>query len=243
MSDVDLATFCCKKDVDRLYAPGRLEKLVSSNRHRFQRLIIIHQQVEAPRKLSDVEGVPVTQLELDDPRRQALFFIQDEEDVRLADDHCGEGHHHVWFRHLANHLLAAEASGAEYMVFMDCDCYIRDSQGPRSWVADGIEVLNKYPEVLYVCPNWGQGAGESVKEYPECHLHKTTSQQVILIQRKTLLELDWGAKWTWDMPKAPGEPDAWFYWVLEGRLWRHMRDHDMFRASLKKHRWWHDGWH
>lgn len=245
---VDLATFCCAKDVERLHEPDNLIRLTRSSKYPFRQVLIVYQQVPIPKwheldgVVNKVAGFPLKQLELADPREVVLRYVKNAEEIAYADETYGWKHHHPWIGHSANHIFAAENSDAEYMAFFDADCYIKDTVD-KSWIEEAIEVLEKYPEVLFVCPNWGQGRGESNRHVEEGNFHMTTSQQVIFMRRKDLLNLDWDAKWMPGMPKAPGAPDSWFYFVTEGRLWRHMRDHGKFRFSLKRHRWWHLAWH
>lgn len=240
MPKVDLITFCCPKDIHRLHEYGVLDNLVSSHQYDFENVSVVHQRCQG------IEYRP-----FDNPDVWILesenfpFILQDfklpETDI-VADEYThGPSAAHYWKWHVINHLIGLSVSRADYIVFTDCDCTIKDSDPNRSWVEEGISILKKYADVLIVSPSDGGFMAE--RRVPEARLTQNISQQVFLCERERLLQVDFNVAWNWEFI-APGGPMQEYYYMLEGRLWRYMHKHNLWRAILPdKWRYWHWGWH
>jgi hypothetical protein len=67
------------------------------------------------------------------------------------------------------------------------------------------------------------------------------SQQMFLINRKAFLAMEF---LPWDGLFMDNGPFAPFYFLMEGRIHRHMVKHDLYRYLLPpQFRWFHEGFH
>lgn len=236
--NVDLITFCCHKDIHKLHAPGALETIVMSHRHRFDNVIVVHQRCQG------IEyrpfDYPARIVESENHLEILSEFGLPEVD-ELADHYThGPQAAHYWKWHVINHLIGLKESRADYVVFADCDCWIIDSQPQRSWIAEGIDILERYHDILLVSPSDGGSMFE--KRIPEARLTQNNSQQLFLCSRARLASIDWAVPWDWEYT-APGGPMQEYYYMAEGRIWRYMHKHDLWRAILPTTwRYWHHQW-
>jgi hypothetical protein len=164
------------------------------------------------------------------------------EDDPIADEMThGSTAPHYWRWHCINHLIGLDVSRAIYVVFSDADCRIKESPPGRSWVDEGIKLLEKYNDILIVSPSDGGHMAE--KRIGSVRLTQNVSQQVFLCNRIRLNRIDFAIPWNWEYT-APGGPFQEYYYMLEGRMWRYMHKHGLYRAILPKQwRYWHDQWH
>lgn len=234
---VDLITFCCPKDIHRLHAPGVLENLVNSHRHPFDSVIVVHQRCKGiqyrpfdyPCRIVESESHPdiLAEFGLPDHDEDAEWYTH------------GPSAAHYWKWHVINHLIGLKESKADYVAFSDCDCVIRDSPPDRSWIEEGVGILQRYSDVLIVGP--GDGGQMMEARIPEARLTQNVSQQVFLCERKRLKNIEWNVPWNWEF-LAPGEPFQEYYYMVEGRIWRYIHKHELWRAVLPDtFRYWH-GW-
>jgi hypothetical protein len=151
----------------------------------------------------------------------------------------GEGAAHWWKVHVVNHLKGAEVTDTEYVVFADCDTWIKDTDPARSWVEEAISILDRHPQVLIVGPSDGGTMAEA--RIPEARLTRNVSQQLFCCRGDQFRnEIDFDAPWDGRFT-APGGPMQEYYVMLEGRLWRHMERTGTWRAILPdRWRYWHD---
>ena len=163
---VDFVTFCHPGDIHELHKPGILAKMVASHRHLFDSVIVVHQRCKGieyrpfdhPCRIVESESHPDILTEFDVP----------EHDEKADEWTHGPTAAHYWKWHVINHLIGLKVSGADHVVFSDCDCVIRNSDMDRSWVEEGINILNAYPKVLIVGP--GDGGDMMEARIPEARL-------------------------------------------------------------------------
>lgn len=237
MSTVDLITFCCPKDIARLHAVGELEALHGSHHYTFDEFILVYQRCE---------GFPtphlswVTQVKSED-HPDILREFRFGEDQSAADTYThGEKAAHYWKWHVINHLIGLKVSTADYIVFSDCDCRMIN-QPDMSWVKQGIHYLETYPQILIVSPSDGGSMAERLLP-GGVRLTQNVSQQMFLCRRDQMKNIDFDLPWNWEF-LAPGGPMQEYYYMLEGRIWRYMAHHNMWRAILpEKWRYWHFQW-
>ncbi len=159
---------------------------------------------------------------------------------------------YYWKNHNINHFVAADYSDAEYILFSDNDCGITKNgeESGVSWVQKAIECLEKYPDVLLVCPD--EGGHECMTRVPEGRIVQSCSQQLFLVRRKTFLGIDFSVPFDASVfesdptlrtstRKAPGDPFKDFYFCLEGRMWRYMDAYKKYRLILNPE-WRYDHW-
>lgn len=235
--NVDLITFCCPKDIHKLHAPGVLESIVDSHGAAFREIIVVHQRCRGIPYSVDATFAKVVESE-DYPNILSEFGVP--EDDLIADKYThGPSGPHYWKYHVMNHLIGLKESRAEYIVFSDCDCNIIVSP-ERSWVAEGISILNSHPEVLIVSP--GDGGSISEGRIPEARLTKNVSQQLFLCRRSQFCAMDFDAPWNGEFD-CIGGPFPEYYFMLEGRIWRWLLATHSWRAILPDTwRYWHHQW-
>jgi hypothetical protein len=148
---------------------------------------------------------------------------------------------HFWVHHLVNHLRGLEVTTSDYIVFADCDTFMKAQPPDRTWVEEGISILERYSRVLIVSP--GDGGITMEDQIPEARLTQNVSQQLFLCRGYQFrTEVNFDVEWNGVMD-APGGPFQEFYDLLEGRLWRYMRREGMWRAILPDTwRYWHDSY-
>lgn len=256
MPSVTFATFCYHKDAPRIHQPWQLKRLVDCHGYQFDEIILVHQrmtdeQEKALRPIDEISNLKVIKSSYDDLRN---FGIPDYDEI--AEACCnGEGDPHYYKKHVCNHAAAIKVATSDYVVFADSDIsMIRN--GPPSWVNVAIDVLNKYPDIFVVTPD--EGGTDTWKRVPEGRFTLHSSQQIFLVRRVDLLNMDWNVWWDWPLGAswptktrnghqngylAPNQPMAQFYPMLEGLIYRWMRKVNKYRFVLNGQHWryWHDG--
>jgi len=221
---VDFATYCCFKDKDKL-APV-FEDHVKSHGYAFDNVYLIYQRCTTIEKTNDRKLVWITA----GGYKGILIRNGINPDNKEADDYThGWDAPHYWKHHCVNQLAALNASTADYIVLADADCYIKEQ--PRSWVTEGIKILQTNPSILVVSPSDGT---------ERAHQTQNMSQQVMLVERKRLLGIDF------DLPFEgfkEGGPMQEYYFMLEGRIGRYMEKNNLYRYMLSSQfRYWHSQW-
>jgi hypothetical protein len=238
MTTVDFVTFCHKKHIHKLHESGVLLDMVASHGYPFDNTILIHQRCRNV-EYRPIAEFPVRIIESEShPNILTEFNIG--EDAKADHYTHGPNASHYWKWHVINHLIGLKESRAGYIVFSDCDCTIKESDPNVSWVEEGIRLLQQYPQILIVSPGDGGEMFESRVE--DVRLTQNVSQQVFLCHRHTLRHINFGLPWDWEY-LAPGAPFQEYYYMLEGRIWRWLYKHNLYRAILSdKWRYWHWQW-
>jgi hypothetical protein len=221
---VDFATFCHKGDAHRLHAPGQLKKQVESNNFRFDTIIIIHQcfdplEYDYP---SDMNLNRITFYDIDE--------VLTDWNIDLEGQYASQDKAHFWKHHVVNHLVATEATRADFIVFADNDCWMVSQPEHISWVERGIEILQAMPEIFIVSPNDGE---------PERKTQRF-SQQMFLARVDEFRNADFNQP-GWDgNVNIPGGPMPEYWAMLEGRMELHCRVTGQYRYVLgPEYRYWH----
>jgi hypothetical protein len=228
MKSVSYATYCCKKDMDRVL--GSFLSHVETHKHTFDEKFLVGQRLEKDIELfgTDFKFVPIQ--EQDYSSILWAFGIKYPDPVLDELTH-GWGAPHFWAHHMVNHLQTLILCESDYIVFADGDCYLKESPTSHSWVEKGIKILEADPSIFVVCPNDGG---------PE-RLEKIMSQQMFLVNRKRMLEMEFIP---WDGRFIEGGPFQEYYGLLEGWIGRYLAKHNLWRAVMSpEYRWWHLEWH
>ena len=245
---VTFCTFCHPpKYVSKLHRPGVLEAIVASHQWSFDEVIVIHNQCKA----GDYRGFDLPCKTVDLPREEFDPLLE-RWDVDPDDAHCdeithGEGAAHWWKVHVVNHLKGLEVANSDYIVFADCDTHMRRQPPGQPWIQVGIAILQNRPDVLIVSPGDGGQAGGSMAEGGQwsdgTRLTRNVSQQLFLCRAEEFKNtVNFDVEWD-HQRNAPGGPFQEFYCLLEGRLWRHMRETGTWRAILPDaFRYWHNSY-
>ena len=234
--------------VEKLHRPGILRAMVESHRYPFDDVVVIHNQCRyvdyAP---FDFPCRPV------DLPREEFEPLMARFGVRPNDPQCeeithGEGAAHWYKVHVVNHLRGAEVTHADYIVFADCDTFIKSQpENEPTWIEVGISILEQYPQVLIVGPGdggeAGGGMGEGGKLPNGARLTQNVSQQLFICRGDQFRhEINFDVEWD-GVRNAPGGPFQEYYCLMEGRLWRFMRETNTWRAILPdRWRYWHDSY-
>ena len=244
MSTVAFITFVHPpRYVKRLHNPGVLRTMVESHDYPFDDIVVIHQRCKA-------EDYPVFDLEcrtVDLPSNEFNDLLQrngvNPHNPRAEELSHGPSGAHYYKHHLVNHLRGSEVTTSDYIVFADCDTFIKNQPPDRSWVEEGIYLLNAYPHILIVGPGDGGeagGMGEGGKLPNGARLTRNVSQQLFICRGEQFRnEIDFDVPWDGDY-WAPGGPFREWYVMMEGRLGMYMRKVDAWRAILPdRWRYWH----
>lgn len=244
--NVSFITFVHWRDYKRLAAEGELARRVRSHHYPFNEVIVVRQRLEDE---AEADGVDFCEL-------GATFQVKSEDYPTILDDYginafnqkADEMTHgptapHYWKWHVINHLIGLTVAQSPYIVFSDADCRMQSQPGNKpSWVDMGIDILSKHNDVLIVGPSDGGNMAER-RLSGGVRLTQNISQQMFLCNRDRLRNIDFDVPWDWEFT-APGGPMQEYYYMLEGRLWRYMHKHNLWRAILPKEwRYWHDAWH
>lgn len=221
--EVDFFTYCCHKDKEKLMSV--LYDHVKSHRYDFNSVNVVFQRTPI-RKSDNFNSYYISEDDYDNILLKNGINPNNEE----AEDYThGWAAAHYYKHHLVNHLKALNESTADYIVLADADCYIKDQ--PSSWVTKGINILQNNKSILVVSPSDGTKLA---------HQTQNMSQQVMLVERKRLLEIDF------DLPFEgfkEGGPMQEYYFMLEGRIGRYMEKNNLYRYMLSSQfRYWHFGW-
>lgn len=238
MPSVDFITFCHWRDIAKLAAPGELKRRIDSHNYAFNKTVLVKQRLrDMPDHQHDFSDVDVIIESEDYPNILIEFNIPDEDAIAEEKTH-GPTAPHYWKWHCINHLIGLTVSDAEYIVFSDADCRMKSQ--PNSWVDKGIELLQHHREILLVSPS--DGGQNAERLIGDVRLHQVISQQLFVCERGRFMDVDFNVPWNWEY-LAPGWPSQEYYYMLEGRLWRYMHHHDLWRALLPEQwRYWHDQW-
>lgn len=229
MPTVAYSSFCCPKDMAR--AVSTYWDHAKSHRFDFDEHFFIFQRCEPVFFGGTPKFQAIVIRDEDYPRILHHFCIQYPDPV-LSELTHGWGAPHFFAHHLVNHLQTLIICEADYIVFADADCYIKDTpaDGP-SWVEEGIRILEADPSIFVVCPSDGG---------PE-RLEKIMSQQMFLVNRKRFLEMEFIP---WDGKFIEGGPFQEYYGLLEGWIARYLAKNNLWRAVLgPEYRYWHGEWH
>lgn len=242
---VTLATHCHSRDLPRLHAPGVLEELISCHQYPFDEFILIHQRCKGIKwweefHHEDIPGSMVFDVNKEHYEEILSRFGIPHKDPILSELTHGWDAPHYYEHHCVNHCAEIMYATSEYIVFTDADCRIINQ--PDSWVAKGIEILDKYPEAFIVAPSDGGQEFNFVAD--GCRFTQTVSQQIFMGRTKQLKGLDF-TNLQWDGKfDAPYGPFQEFYGLFEGWMFRHMRANGLYRAVLPEdYRYWHGEWH
>lgn len=236
MITVSFITFCHPPHLPLLHEAGELERMLTSHKHQFSEVIVVHQRCQGHvYRPFDTSGVRIVESE-NYPDIFAEYGIGDDP---LADELThGPGGKHFWRHHTINHFIGLKEAASDFIVFSDCDCYIKHSPDDRSWVAEGIDILQNHREVLIVSPGDGGDMHEAM--IPQARLTRNVSQQLFLCERERFRGVDFNLPWDGEFD-CVGGPFAEFYVMMEGRIWRWMREHGLWRAILPdRWRYWHN---
>ncbi len=240
---VDFITFCHPGDIHRLYHDTWLVDMVASHNYHFDTVRIVHQRLgNTPTPTSGIKYLNCDTFQISPsevhPDILSEFGLPEDDDVADQYTH-GPTALHYWKWHVINHLIGLKVSNADYIIFSDSDCMIRSQGQDRSWIEYGIEVLEKHPEILIVSPGDGALMFEALTD-EGYRLTQNVSQQLFLCNRERLKTIDFNIPWNWET-LAPGGPMQEFYWMLEGRIWRYMHKHKLWRCILPDSvvRYWH----
>ncbi len=239
MSQVDFITFCYPGDINRLYAGSWFQGMIDSHQCWFDNIWLIQQRCRGiPIHLLDID-FPVKFIESEDHPDILAEFNLPELDERAEHYTHGPNAPHYWKWHVINHLIGLKVSSADYIVFSDADCTIRSQSTECNWIKTGIDILERYPKVLIVGPGDGAVMCEALTK-EGYRLTQNVSQQVFLCNRERLKSIGFNVPWDWEF-LAPGGPFQEFYYLLEGRIWRYMNQHSLWRCILPDEiaRYWH----
>lgn len=241
---VDFITFCHPKDYHRLYANTWLIDMIASHKMHFDTVRIVHQRCEGidmprPPSISDLNCNALHIIPSESHPNILIEFGLPENDL-IADKWThGPTGPHYWKNHNTNHLTGLKVSDADYIVFSDSDCTIKSHDPDQNWIRTGIEILQRYPEVLIVSP--GDGGMMAEANLPNGYrVTQNISQQLFLCSRKRLKGIDFNIPWNWEF-LAPGGPFQEYYYLLEGRMWRYMHKNSLWRCIVPDYvaRYWH----
>lgn len=228
MSSVAFCTFCHEPHLPVLHKPGVLRRILETHQYPFTEVIVVHQRCRGIDVLP--LDVPAKIYETEDyyPQIFSEYGIKQPDQV-MSDLTHGPTSGHFWENHVMNHLIAGKVATAEYILFSDCDCKMIGNE-PGTWIDIGITLLEEQPtKILLVSPSDGAGP----------RYDQTMSQQIFLIRRDRFLNLDWGREWNGKFD-APGGPFQEYYGLAEGRIGRHLTNHDVYRYVLANNwRYWH----
>jgi len=246
MPIVAFCTYCHPPSYsEKLHRPGVLRTIVESHQYPFSDVVVIHQKCKA----ADYAPFDYPCRTIDLPRSEfdplLLRFGINPVNPRSEKLSHGEGAAHWWKAHCVNLLKAAEATTSDYIVFADCDTVIKSQPPDRSWIEEGIYLLDAYPHILIVGPGdggeAGGGMGEGGRLPNGTRLTRNVSQQLFIcrgpeFRHEVNFDVPWDGKFD-----APGGPMQEYYaGMLEGKLWLYMRESDQWRAVLPdKWRYWH----
>jgi len=219
---VDFITFCCPKDAYLLHHEGHLKRQVESNLFEFNKVWAIHQNcISSEYKPFNIEcetpsigGIQINKI-----------LIDGGIDVAKEQYHS-EDKAHYWKYHVVNHLFGLQISDADYIVFADNDCWMKE---PINWINRGIALMNSKPDALIISPNDGESPRKTLR----------MSQQMFMCKRLDFLNIDWNQPgYSGNVRDYPQMPE--YHAMLEGRMEHYGRHVDRYRYVLeRRYRYWH----
>lgn len=247
---VAFITFCHPpRYVEKLHRPGVLAGIIQSHQYKFDEIVVIHQRCRSndyPPFDIPARPVDLPESEFDDLLRR---FRVNPHNPRADELSHGPTGAHFWRHHLVNHLRGAEVTHSDYIVFADCDTYMKSQpEDEPGWIDVGISILETYPDVLIVGPGdggdggGGMGEGGRLPDAIGARRTQNVSQQLFICRGEQFrYEVNFDVPWDGKFD-APGGPMQEFYIMLEGRLFLYMRESGTWRAVLPdRWRYWHDG--
>ena len=153
---VSLITFCHPpRYARRLHELGVLRSIVESHQYPFDDVVVIHQRCKAE-DYSPID-YPCRTVDLPEEEFTPLLvrFGVNPDNPRGDELTHGPGASHYWRHHVVNHLKGLEVTNSDYVVFADCDTYMKSQPPDQSWIIEGIIMLEHYPQVLIVSPGDG----------------------------------------------------------------------------------------
>ncbi len=119
--------------------------------------------------------------------------------------------------------------GIDYIVFADADCWMVEQPEGKSWIEQGISMLETYPEFFIISPNDGEQARHTWR----------MSQQMFLARVDEFRNADF------NQPGYTGNPRDYdtmpeYHAMLEGRMEYHCRQSGQYRYVLgPEYRYFH----
>ncbi len=236
---ISFATYCYHRDIQRVHSPSFLQRLVGQHNHNFCEVLLIEQNCAA------LEAIPITGVSnLKIVRTEDYPSIYSDYNIVYPNTQAeifydGPNDPHYWPKHTQNLLIAGKVAIGEYILFSDNDVTIERNVEP-GWVNMAISCLNKYPEVLVVCP----GDGRPVLSVPEgCHTD-IMSQQIFLARASRFREINFDIPFPYTRTTVPTKYTPampQYHFMAEGRIGRYMIDNNLRRLMLDCNRWryWH----
>lgn len=234
MPTVTLATHCYSGDVNKL----NVLELINSHQYLFDEVLIVHQRTNG--KYNTTGPTDATLLTISESDYDLLLgsFGIPHRDPILSELTHGWSAAHYYEHHCVNHCLEIMAATSDYIVFNDADCKIIAQ--PSSWITKAVELMESDSRIFVVAPS--DGGHEFNEMLPDgTRLTQTMSQQLFLGKRSELMKMDF-AHLPWNGQfDAPYGPFQEFYAMMEGHIWRWMREHNLYRAVLPEQwRYWHN---
>lgn len=239
MPTVAYASFCHPKDKER--GLSNAIKHMESHKHPFDEKFFVFQRCNGDEQAP--EGF--TPIHIPKANYAAIFnrFGIKYPDPVMDELTHGETASHWWANHCVNHLSVLLYAKSDYIVFADGDCFISQTQEGRSWIEEGLSISldgpfpNNFDQLeksknFCISPSDGR---------PHAGPDRIMSQQMFLVNRKRMLEVIWEP---WDGKFIEGGPMQEYFGMLEGRVDRHMRRHNLYRYVLPQTwKWEHLQWH
>ncbi len=229
---VDFATFCYSGDAERLHAPGQFKQQVESNNFEFNNTHILYQGISFLdydyNRLRDECNFNISVGSVMDIDWELEYHSIDINKKQYVSD---TDKAHTWKNHVVNHVSVVNGLvNVDYIVFADNDCWMVKQPEGKSWVEQGISILERDPSVFIVSPNDGE---------PE-RITRRMSQQMFLVKVDDFRNMDFNQP-GWDgNVDIPGGPMPEYHGMLEGRIHHYCKYADRARYVLgPEYRYWH----
>ncbi len=224
MTTVDFATFCYSGDAERLLINGKqLKKQVISNSYSFDNIIVIYQELNPKNYPWRLDAKEVAIEDID--HELSSFGIDIDKHQYVSDTDKV----HTWKNHVVNHVVTIQNTRADYIVFADNDCWMVKQPDGKSWVEQGISILERDPSVFIVSPNDGEPERKTLR----------MSQQMFMTRVDEFREANFG------QPGYTGNPKDYdtmpeYHAMLEGRMDYHCQQSGQYRYVLgPEYRYFH----
>jgi hypothetical protein len=235
MATVDFCTFVYSGDAHRLYAPGQFKRQVMSNEYKFDNLIVVHQKCQPGNypPLEDLGMAIIKPMIIGDNHINKILKSYGI-DLSRPQYESSTDSHHAWKNHVVNHLCGASVSEADYIVFADNDCWIKDqlcfhNKELHSWVTVAQHILEDVKDCFIVSPNDGEPERQTLR----------MSQQMFMVRREDFINADF------NQPGFSGNVRDYdtmpqYHSMLEGRMEYYCRSVNKFRWVMDSdYRYWH----
>jgi hypothetical protein len=203
-----------------------------SHNYQFEEKFLILQRCVRPAIILDID-VNISEIKDNDEYDKILseFGLPTTNSVYDELTHGPSGPHY-WKNHIVNHLRTLQIAKSDYIVFADGDCYVKDQPIEKSWINEGIRILENDPSIFCVSPSDGR---------PQAAKDSMMSQQMFLVNANKMRQMEFIP---WDGKFIDGGPFQEFYALLEGFIHRYMKKNNLYRYLLgQEYRWWHLEWH